>query len=126
MVPNYISIVSMNYQGLSNRENRSDTLFFLKSKNILFTSYKTLILQLKKKNIRTQWGFECYFNNFSSQARSVAILFNNNFEFKVLKTVRDEISNKFILKVIIKGKRLTLINIYGPNLIMTLTFTKNN
>ena len=52
MVPNYITIVSMNCQGLSNQEKRSDTFNFLKSKkNILFTSYKTLILQLKKKNI---------------------------------------------------------------------------
>ena len=52
---------------------------------------------------------------FSGQARGVAILFNNNFEFKVLKTVRDESSNRLIFEVIIEGKRLTLINIYGQN-----------
>ena len=33
----------------------------------------------------------------------------------MLKTVRDESGNKLILEVIIEGKRLTLINIYGPN-----------
>ena len=33
----------------------------------------------------------------------------------MLKTVRDESGNKLILEVITEGKRLTLINIYGPN-----------
>jgi hypothetical protein len=29
------------------------------------------------------WRFECFFSSFSSNSRGVAILFNNNFEFKV-------------------------------------------
>ena len=33
----------------------------------------------------------------------------------MLKIVRDESGNKLILEVITEGKRLTLINIYGPN-----------
>ena len=41
--------------------------------------------------------------------------FNNNFEFKALKIVRDESGNKLILEVIIEGKMLPLINIYVPN-----------
>ena len=33
----------------------------------------------------------------------------------MLKTIRDESGNKLILEVIIDWKRLSLINIYGPN-----------
>lgn len=106
----------MNCQGLSNQEKRSDTLILLKSKkHSIYFLQDTHFTTKEEKYIRTQWGFECYFSNFSSQARGVAILFNNNFEFKVLKTVRDESGNKLILEVIIEGNRLTLINIYGPN-----------
>ena len=116
MVPNYITIVSMNCQGLSNQEKRSDTFNFLKSKkHFIYFLQDTHFTTKEEKHIRTQWGFECYFNYFSWQARGVAILFYNNFESNVLKTVRDESGNKLILEVIIEGKRLTLINIYGPN-----------
>ena len=75
----------MNFQRLSNQEKKSDS-FILFLTNTHFTTKE-------EKYIRTQWGFECYFSNFSSQARGVAILFNNTFEFKVLKTVRDESGN---------------------------------
>ena len=81
----------MNCQGLSNQEKRFDTLNFLRLKHVQFTSYMTLILQLKKKNIFIYSGDSNVISVFfSSQARGVAILFNNNFEFKVKKTVRDE------------------------------------
>ena len=115
MVLNYITIVSMNCQGLSNQEKRSDTLIFLKSKkHSIYFLQDTHFTTNGEKYIRTQWGFECYFSNFSSQARGVAILFNNNFEFKVLKTVSDESGNKLILEVFFEGKRQGF-NKYGPN-----------
>ena len=110
MVPNYITIVSMNCQGLSNQEKRSDTLNFLKcKKHSIYFQQDTHFTTKKEKYIRTQWAFECYSSNFSRQAKGVAILFHNNFEFKVLKTVRDESGSKLILEVIIEGKMLTLM-----------------
>ena len=43
-------------------------------------------------------GARMLLQSFSSQAISVATLFNNNFEFKMLKTVRDESDKKLILE----------------------------
>lgn len=42
-------------------------------------------------------------------------MFNNNFEFHILKIIKYENGNKLIIDITIEGKRLTLINIYGPN-----------
>ena len=106
----------MNCQGLSNMDKRSDTFNFLRNKNYSVYFLQDAHFTTKEQNyIRTQWGFECYFSNFSSQSRGVAILFNNNFEFKVLKVAKDESGNKLILDMVIEGKNITLINIYGPN-----------
>ena len=116
MTHNYVSFVSMNCQGLSNMDKRSDTFNFLRNKNYSVYFLQDTHFTTKEQNyIRTQWGFECYFSNYSSQSRGVAILFNNNFEFKVLKVAKDESGNKLILDMVIEGKNITLINIYGPN-----------
>ena len=45
----------------------------------------------------------------------MAILLNNNFEFKLHNIKRDENGNKIVLDITIEGFRLSLINIYGPN-----------
>ncbi|MCG8075818.1 MAG: hypothetical protein JAY75_06205, partial [Candidatus Thiodiazotropha taylori] len=39
--------------------------------------------------IRSEWGGEVIFNSFTSNARGVCILFNNDFEYKVNKVKRD-------------------------------------
>ena len=65
--------------------------------------------------IRTQWGFECIFNSYNSQSRGVAILLNNKFEYKIHKTLMDNNGNLIIVDIEINNKRISLINIYGPN-----------
>ena len=43
------------------------------------------------------------------------ILMNNNFEYKVERVKTDKNGNYAILDIIIQGKRITLVNLYGPN-----------
>ena len=106
----------MNCQGLSDKTKRADTLNFLKSKKYsVYILQDTHFIDKEENYIRTQWGFECYFSNFASNSRGVAILFNNNFEFKVQNVERDDNGNRLILTIEIEGKLFTLINIYGPN-----------
>ena len=116
MTGDAITFASMNCQGLSNPSKRADTLNFLKSKKYgIYFLQDTHFTNKEEYYIRTQWGFDCIFNNFTSQSRGVAILFNNNFEFQIHNIDRDEQGNKLILDITIEGKRLNLINIYGPN-----------
>ena len=43
---------------------------------------ETHFIKKEENYIRSQWDFECYYNSFSSQQKGVAILINDNFEFK--------------------------------------------
>lgn len=91
---------------------------YLKSKNCsIYFLQETHFTKKEEKYIRAQWGYESFFSSFSSQAKGVAILFNNNFEYKVHKVEEEEEArgSKLIIDVTIEDKRLTLINIYGPN-----------
>jgi exonuclease III len=65
--------------------------------------------------IQTQWGFKCIFSSYKSNSRGVAILFNNNFEYKLHNVKTDALGNYLLLDLTIEGERITLVNIYGPN-----------
>ena len=43
------------------------------------------------------------------------LLMNNNFEYKVERVKTDKNGNYIILDVNIRGKRITLVNLYGLN-----------
>ena len=68
-----------------------------------------------EQQIRAEWGYECIFSSNNSRSRGVAILLNNNFDFKIEKTIKDSQGNYIILVMKTMGKQITLINIYGPN-----------
>lgn len=113
---NYLKIQSVNCQGLGDKSKRKDVFNYLHNKkyNIFFLQ-DTHFVQEDEKMIQTQWGFEAYFSSYRSNARGVAILFKNNFEFKVNDAFSDIYGNSLMLDVNIENKQYLLVNIYGPN-----------
>jgi len=66
--------------------------------------------------VRSEWGYEwIFFSNYRSNARGVAILFYNNFEYNVLRETKDTEGNILALNMQIENKNISLISIYGPN-----------
>ena len=111
-----VTFISVSLQGAQCTEKRKDVLNFLKREKYSIYFLKDTHFTKRDENyIRTQWCFESFFSSFTSEARSVAILFNNNFEYKLHATETDSEGNKLILDITINGKRMTLINLYGPN-----------
>ena len=55
------------------------------------------------------------FASYKSNSRGLAVLFNNNFEFKVREVQRDENRNFIIILLFAMNKELLLVNIYCPN-----------
>ena len=68
-----------------------------------------------ENQIRAEWGYECFFASFSKQSRGVAILFNNNFDFKVTNIIKGSCGNFLIFTIKTMNKELVLVNVYGPN-----------
>ena len=56
-----------------------------------------------------------YFNSHTGNARGVATMLNNNFEYKVHNIRKNNLGNYIIVDITIEGERMTLANIYGPN-----------
>ena len=111
-----IKILSMNCQGLGDPGKRKDVFHYLKQKKFAIYLLQDTHFTSKEENyIRSMWGFECFFDCFSSQSRGVAILLNNTFEYKLHRLKKGNDGNKLILDITVQDKRLTLVNLYGPN-----------
>ena len=111
-----VKICSLNCQGLGDQNKRRDVFDYLRK-----LQYSIICLQdthfsnANERLIRNEWGYEAVFSSFNSRSRGVAILFKNNFEFKIHKCKGDTAGNFLIVDVEIKDKRFLLVNIYGPN-----------
>ena len=111
-----IKILSVNCQGLGSLEKRKDVFTFLREKNCnIYCLQDTHFTKQLETYIRCQWGFDCVFNSYSSNSRGTAILFNNNFEYKINNSVTDNDGNLIGLNISIESKNISLITLYGPN-----------
>lgn len=89
---------------------------YLKSKNFnIYCLQDTHFTEQDELNIKNQWKGECLFNSFTSNQRGVAIFFNENFDLQIHKVKKDEGGNLLGLDITIEEQRITLVNIYGPN-----------
>jgi exonuclease III len=112
----YLSIASMNCRGLAGSEKRRDVLHFLRKKKYSIYCLQDVHFEKDMENkVRAEWGLNCFFSSFKTNARGVVILFNNNFEYKVHSSKNDKNGNLLALDIQINDNRITLVNIYGPN-----------
>lgn len=111
-----LKIITVNCQGLGDPEKRSDVLNYYKSMNYnIYCLQDTHFTDKLEPYIQAQWGYKCFFNSYKSNARGVAIMINNNFEYQMHETKKDNSGNYIILDITIEGERMTIVNIYGPN-----------
>ena len=111
-----ITICSVNVRGLSGRKKRSDVFNYFRNKPYSIICFvDTHFTQREERFIRSEWGYEVFFNSFNSLKRGVAIFFKNNFEFKLHNSYKDTNGNILILDLEIESRRITLASVYGPN-----------
>ena len=69
----------------------------------------------KSHTWRAEWGFQSIFSSCTSAKAGVGILFNNNFNLKVLKMLSYPEDRFIITDIETDERKLTLANIYAPN-----------
>ena len=62
-----------------------------------------------------EWGYRAVFGGLSSANAVVSILFNNNFDFQIVRQFSDPEGRFVLCDIKIDNKILTLLNIYAPN-----------
>ena len=111
-----LKLCSLNCQGLGDFRKRRDVFNYLRNlKYSIICLQDTHFSKNIEKSVQNEWGFKTIFNSFNSRSRGVAILFNSNFEFKLNNVYVDHSGNIVMADIEISNRRITLVNIYGPN-----------
>ena len=111
-----MTICSLNVRGLSNDKKRRETFLWLKKKQFsIYFLQETHSTNESGIYWRSEWGYSTIFTEFSSSKAGVGILFNNNFQFNILKCYTEPEGRFIIVDVETEEKILTLVNIYAPN-----------
>ena len=111
-----LRILSFNVNGLNDYHKRKDVFDYIRKQNahIYFLQETHLKTQIQNY-VRSMWGYNCILSGKDTNSKGVGILFNNNFEYKLHKVVKDSEGCYIILDIEMLGKRYTLVNIYGPS-----------
>ena len=111
-----LKIASMNCRGLGEFTKRRDVFHFLREKNFsLYLLQDTHFTSGIEERIKREWGYDAYFSSFASNSRGVAILINNNIQYKLLDFTKDLGGNYIILRIEAFDTKFVIVNIYGPN-----------
>ena len=112
-----LDICSFNCNGLGDHKKRKDIFDFLRSKKYSIFLLQETHLTFEQENfIRSCWGFEVFCAGNSTNSNGVAILFSNNFEYKLHNCIRDPRGRFILLDLEICQKRVSLLNVYGPSI----------
>ena len=113
---NCVSVCSLNVRGIADEKKRKDIFMWLKNKNCNIYCLQDIHCGPQNQDIfKTDWGSDAYFSCKTSNARGVAILFNNNFDFAVTGQTGDEDGNILGLNIQIENQEFALMTLYGPN-----------
>lgn len=98
---------------LVNNKKRREVFHWLKNKQ--FSIYMLQEAHCTEKSFEVwaaEWGYAALLSGLVSNKVGVAVLFNNNFSFKILRQLCDK-EGRYII-VDLKVRELTLCNIYTP------------
>ena len=110
------TICSLNCRGLGEEKKRRDLFHYLRSQNYSFYFLQETHFQTNlEERIRSEWGSGIYFSSFTSNSKGVAILINNNVEYKIMEEIKDINGQLLLLHIKMFDKEFLLGNIYGPN-----------
>ena len=118
-------ISSLNVRGLGNNEKRRKIFQWLRKKK--FSIYMLQEVHCAERSFKTwaaEWGYKAFFSGLASNKAGVAILFNKNFTFKVLRPICNKEWRYIIIDLEVGELILTICNIYAPNLVVDVTKDK--
>ena len=113
-----IQISSLNVRGIGEKQKRSELFNWLRSKKISLYLLQEVHCSNDTISIwSSEWGYKSLFSCCSSAKGGVAILFNNNFSFQILRLYLDTNGRFIICDIETEGKCITctLATLYAPN-----------
>lgn len=112
-----LEFVSLNVNGLG--ENKKRRVLFEWFKNSKHLANITFLQEThSSKNIegvwKSEWGGDIYFSHGTTNSKGVAILFEKDFEYKLIEEICDDAGRYLVLKIEVDQVPFLLVNFYAP------------
>ena len=100
-----LRIASLNVRGLRDNTKRREVFNWLRKKNFqIYMLQETHCTENTNDLWRTEWGYQACFTSYESNKTAVCILFNNNFNFQILRAITDPLGRFIICDLKINEK----------------------
>ena len=124
LFPSFLSLqmvvgifISLNVRGISNfRKRRTVFTWCRKQKAEVIFLQETHSTKDNTLLWKREWGAPFFCSHWANNSRGVSILIRNNFYCSVEEIVTDADGRYIMLKVLLRGERAILVNIYCPSL----------
>ena len=112
------SIYSLNVSGLKDKVKRAQVFSWLHNRNAyIYFLQETHSTPDCETFWKDGWGNKnIYFSHGTSNSRGVCILFDNSCDYEVKTSYFDDNGRVIILDIILNNQKITLVNVYGPNI----------
>ena len=111
-----LNIKTHNAKGIGSVSKRLKIIQYYYTKNIdIALTQETHSCVETEKNWKDEWDGEIYFSHGTSAARGACIFIRSHVQHEIHKEIADANGRYIILDMTIDGTRLTLANIYAPN-----------
>ena len=98
-------LLCFNANSIGKNPKRQNVFHYLKKRNPDFVlACDTRICKTIENVVKDEWGGQCIFNSFTSQARGVAIFLKKNNPAKILDTFRDNEGNVLAICMVLEDK----------------------
>ena len=115
MTVSTLKICTWNVNGVHTPVKHKKILSYLKSENIDVALLTETHLKDNDHLKLQQGGFaQIFFSSFTSKSRGVAILFKKNLPFKPLSCIKDSNGHYVIVKGVLYGEEIAIMNVYFP------------
>ena len=111
-----LKICSLNVRGLGDKLKRREMFNWLRRKK--FSIYMLEEVHCSENVISlwsAEWGYKALFSCCTSAKKGVAFLFNNNFDFQILRTYQEPNGRFIICDITTNNKCVTMASLYAPN-----------
>lgn len=103
-------------EALATQHNTVRVLTFLKKEKVDIAFLQETHLSIEEhKKLKRDWVGEVYFSSFTSNKRGTAILIHKRIPFLFKEQYSDFGGRQILIKGMLYGQELTLLNIYAPN-----------
>lgn len=110
-----IKLCTWNVRGIHHPVKRKKILTSLKKEGVeIALLQETHLEDQEHLKLKRDWVGEAFFSSYTSNSRGVCILINKKLPFKLESCVKDSNGRYIIIKGLLYGKYISILNMYAP------------